>query len=334
MGRLDPEVPQMYERIMTHTELDAVGRWCNERTVMNLVDKINQRKAPVYLSQNFGDDLFWPNSVMELFARLEGPKHLDINQGLHASFEIGGLLGFPSHVWDETHAWMDHYLKGKKLARGPAVTMQVKFSKERDAFDTWEPARLASTVYHLTPPVTQESGGIGAFAAMGESEWNISSEEDSGATTGDPLLSTGVEAHLDIPITVKLSKLHREYGIVFEGEPLADDLKLRGISRLRVQAASSLGQALLVAYLYDVNPRGVGTLITHGKRTVFGKGAQEPVELDIELKATAYDLDAGHRLAMVIDTSDGLYGPPTTDPYRVRFFFGQKSPSQLILTHR
>jgi len=214
------------------------------------------------------------------------------------------------------------------------VTMQIKFSSERDTFDTWGQEQLASTVYYLSPPAISASGAIGNPPSQPQSETSISSEQDSGATTGDPLFATGAEAHLDIPIMVKLSQLHREYGIVFEGAPLANDMKLRGISRLRVQAASSVGQALLVAYLYDVNPNGVGTLITHGKRTVVGKAAEETTEFDIELKATAYDLDAGHRFAIVIDTSDGLYGGPTTDPYRVRFVFNAKAPSQLILTHR
>ena len=69
--------------------------------------------------------------MLDYFAQLTVPKRLDLNNGIHATAEIGGLLGLSNFVWDNTHDWFDHWLKGEAngIMDGPAVTMKKKFSK-------------------------------------------------------------------------------------------------------------------------------------------------------------------------------------------------------------
>jgi hypothetical protein len=59
----------------------------------------------------------------------------------------------------------------------------------------------------------------------------------------------------------------------------------------------------VVAYLYDVDALGTGKLVTHAPVTWKDGGAR----LEVPLQATSYDVPAGHRLALVVDTVDALY---------------------------
>ncbi len=86
----------------------------------------------------------------------------------------------------------------------------------------------------------------------------------------------------------------------------------------------------LNAYLYDVDGN-TGTLITHGPVTQHEAAAGKTRELDWKLVATAYDIPAGHRLAIAFDTFDILYGVPTLVPYSISFKFDNSQQSEISL---
>jgi hypothetical protein len=69
----------------------------------------------------------------------------------------------------------------------------------------------------------------------------------------------------------------------------------------------SAAEGTCVAYLYDVNALGIGKLITHAPYTFTDRTPGTSFGVDLELFSTAYDVPAGHRLALVIDTVDPLY---------------------------
>src|SRR5262249_1452644 len=74
---------------------------------------------------------------------------------------------------------------------------------------------------------------------------------------------------------------------------------------LSLRPASATGT--VVAYLYDLDATGTGELVTHAPASWLAATPGAPMGLDVQLSATAYDVPAGHRLALVVDTADPLY---------------------------
>lgn len=63
----------------------------------------------------------------------------------------------------------------------------------------------------------------------------------------------------------------------------------------------------LIAYLYDVGPLGLGKLVSNAPHTFHGKTPGEAPPMDLDPFSTAYDVPAGHHLALVTGTVDPLY---------------------------
>ena len=90
----------------------------------------------------------------------------------------------------------------------------------------------------------------------------------------------------------------------------------------------------MIGHLYDVNALGVGKLISHAPQSWTGRTPGRAFPLDIALFATAYDLPAGHRLALVLDTQDPLYGGRTPLGSKVSFGSPDDDPSEVALPLR
>ena len=79
-GHMDPIIAHHYGNILTGTDVDETLAWAGIRSAESYLDIINARNAPVYISQNFGDELFQPNSVMRFYEGLTGPKKMDLSR--------------------------------------------------------------------------------------------------------------------------------------------------------------------------------------------------------------------------------------------------------------
>jgi hypothetical protein len=80
----------------------------------------------------------------------------------------------------------------------------------------------------------------------------------------------------------------------------------------------------VVAYLYDVDALGTGRLVGHAPVTWRTDGP-----LDVRFPATSYDVPAGHRVALVVDTVDPLY--LDAGPLGAPLVFGGRSTLDLPL---
>ena len=83
--------------------------------------------------------------------------------------------------------------------------------------------------------------------------------------------------------------------------------QIRGTAELHTTVTPTKESGTLVAYLYDVGPLGLGKLVSNAPYTFHGLTPGKPFGLDLDLYSTAYDVPAGHRLALVVDTVDPLY---------------------------
>ncbi|MFF3608317.1 CocE/NonD family hydrolase C-terminal non-catalytic domain-containing protein [Streptomyces sp. NPDC002463] len=143
-----------------------------------------------------------------------------------------------------------------------------------------------------------------------QSGWTtaLATGTDTPATVADAIIKTGYAEMLGKPKVCPTDRISRTDAAVWAGEPLTATAKVRGIPRLRLTFQPSAANATFVAYLFDAAPGGNASIITHAPFTVRGAAPGEPVIADIALQAAGYNVPAGHRLMLVLDTKDPFYG--------------------------
>ena len=332
-GNMDPVILEQYLNILTNNNIEDVLEWADERSPIAYIDGINAKNKPVYISNNFGDNLFQPNSMLEFYAKLTGPKKLDLNQGIHATAEITGILGLSNLIWNNAHDWFDYWLKGINtgIMDKPEVSMELKFSNQRETFESWPSNRVSDKTLYLKPRGWFSNGSLKTSQNTSSKNTKIYSGLGSGASAGIPLLSPIVESHLDLPVIKYINAISRTYGVVYESSRFYDGLKLRGAPRLDVWVTPSGSKAQIVCHLYDVDWWGYGKLITHGTVSMHNATPGQSVKKTCELVAAAYDLPDGHKLALALDTFDLLYDVPTLTPYSLTFNHSSSKQSTLSL---
>ncbi|APR86993.1 Methionine ABC transporter ATP-binding protein [Minicystis rosea] len=335
LGEISSDIPTYFGDLLEGTNVSSALAWANVRSPLTYVSQINARNAPVYISNNFNDELFKPNSSLKMYSLLTGPKRIDVNQGIHISAEATGLLGLPNYVWSNVHDWFDYWLKGidNGIMSKPPVTMELQSSPARVEFEGWPSASVTTKTLYLGPRGLIGDGALRSSPSTSTYTNSIWSGADSVATTGIPILSAALDAHLDLEVSAWLPAVSDVNAIVYESSFQSSPLKLRGVSTLDVWVSPTYPTAQIVAYLYDEDALGGGKLISHGVRTLHGATPGQDVKLSIELVAAAYDVPAGHRVALVLDTYDPLYQPATLSPRRIDIRYGMSKQSVLKLSY-
>jgi predicted acyl esterase len=338
LGRLDPEVGEQARRLRDNREADVARAWATQRSPLSYVDKINARKAPVLVANSYQDGLFPPAQMREFYEKLEGPKQFYLDKGIHASSAVPGLFGFPSDIWNETHRWFDTWLMDlpSSLRSQAPISMQGPRGRE---FYTAFPTLVGKQPLMQLKPVNK----IADLGIIEEIKEEIAEEIeeaiegiaftgsiDSGATSGLPLLSDTAEATLNMPITKQLTKVDRRHAALYMTEKFNRVTRLRGAPQVRLWSAPHHTSQQMVVYLYDSDPWAKGTLITHGvvsARAANGRSREVVVDLNI----AAYDIPAGHRLVLVVDTRDPLYSNYAKEKYPVQLIQAGTRLTELAL---
>ncbi len=351
-GRRDPVVEQNI-RILnnpnaTQAEIAALTAWAAVRSPTSYLAAINARRAPVFISKNYQDDMFTPNSSMAMFSALSGPKRMHLSMGIHGSAELpGALFGIDNFPYDDAHRWFNYWLKGEQngIQNEPNFSMQVKFGgNRREYFQGWPAANVKQRAYYLAPRGEirfdwncfcgkGNKGDLSTNPNSVSAADTIHNTSDTTATSGlIPILSTTAET-LNLPVFNSMLTVGLSNGVRYEGSTLTAPLKIRGIPKLNLRVTPSQARSQVVAYLYDVDLLGNAVLITHGARSEHWAVPNQTIHYPIEFSAIAYDVPAGHHLGVVLDTADSLYGSPVNpgERFAVRFEFNPAHQSSLIV---
>jgi predicted acyl esterase len=287
-GRPSPELRQMLADYFANRNIAGVRAWGRVRGAATHLAAINRNRPAIFLANAYGDSIFAPNQLVDFFGRLTGPKRLELAPGDHAVVELTGLAGLPNHVWVDAGRWLDRYVAGTAngVDREDPVVLRSRTSRAVETYRDWADVSSRSVRQPLEPARTIRSGF------------------DTTADAGPLMLSNGLEALTGIPPLVSLPTVSRLHAAVWTSARYPAGAAVRGVPHLRLRARQQ-SAGTVVAYLYDVDALGTGRLVTHAPRTWTGAG--DAVDLDLDLPATSYDVAAGHRLALVVDTVDPLY---------------------------
>jgi pimeloyl-ACP methyl ester carboxylesterase len=293
-GRMDPQIRQHIENVKRGEGIEEFRQWSFERSSLLHMDLINSRKIPIFVTSNYDDELFSSNQMAMFYDKIEGPKKMLLTKGIHFSSELTGLVGLKSAVWSKVHQWIKHWL----VQPDPEITFGYELTAgSGQEFYPDLPEARALKALEFSPINEVKNEKVTFNRAL-----------DSAANPGIvPVVSSALHAHLDLDTIQVMKIINQKYGAVYETKVVeGKEIKLRGLPKVSFTVAPHEGPMTLVAYLYDTNLFGVGTLLSHGVYSFTDSTTKEET-IDITLNSMATDLTAGHKLTLVIDGLDPLY---------------------------
>ncbi|MFK4689969.1 alpha/beta fold hydrolase [Streptomyces pristinaespiralis] len=299
-GPFEPALCAMYERVAVAGKPDAEARELLEsRSPSAVGDRI---RTPALIVQGRSDSLF-PLSHADAMAktiRANGaPVAVDWIAGGHdgGDRETGRVEG---RIGD----WFDRYLKqDKSVDTGPAF----RVSRTGGVDSTDGQALLRGATGPAYPGLTD---GTRQFALTGrEQRFSNPAGGTPPAISAVPGLSGGAGALSSLGVGLSLD-FPGQFAS-FASKPLDTSVRITGSPTVRVKVASDSGDAVLFAKVYDVGPDGRQQVLpSQLVAPVRVEDAKDGKEVELTLPAVDHEVDAGHRLRLVLSATDLGYASP------------------------
>lgn len=298
-GRFEKRLCEMYERVAVAGKPDAAARRLLEARSPSAV--AGRIKVPTLILQGQADSLFPLGQADEMAKSIRAagaPVAVDWTAGGH-----DGGDRETSRVAARTRAWFDRYLKGDKgTDTGPAF----RISRTGGIDTTNGAVQLRGATGDRYPGL---GNGTRKVALPGREQ---SFANPPGA--GPPSISTvpgvaglsqasslGVGLSLDIP-----GQFAR-----FDSARLDRPLRITGSPEVKVRVKADADDAVLFAKVYDVGPDGQQVLPEQLVTPLRVTGAKQGRTVTVRLPAVDHELIAGHRLRLVLASTDLGYASPT-----------------------
>lgn len=294
--------------------------------------QLNDIHTPMFLVQGWNDGLFQAEELIDVYKNLRA-------RGVPAFLYLGGIGHPPAigdtdgpearHVGERLIAWFDHYVKG--IDNGIDDVAPIEFSNASWDGPRWDGTTLRADAFPFGPANTVRlcaSVGSVATAACPDSPVALVNTYANANPTGEPLtgpiLREGARDYLgrEFPDTST-----RADTVVMETPPFGDAVQYAGTPRFSLDVISSsagapVGPGPVHAFqidprIYDVAPDGKAILVTRG---AYAESLGAPVGSHIatfEAFGFAYRFAKGHRLRVVLSTSDAPYLRPASNPFTV-----------------
>ncbi|MEU5563842.1 alpha/beta fold hydrolase [Micromonospora musae] len=301
-GRFAADVCAAYLRIATAGRADqAAADLLQRSSPAGVLDRIT---APALLVQGEADSLF-PLSEADANARGLAANGTPVRVAWFTGGHDGG--DGPESDSDRvrflTVQWLDHYVKGAGGAPGNDFTWS-----RIAGFDALDRG-LVATGYRTTDyPGTGGERRIDV-AVTGPEQQIANPPNGNPAAISSVPFAGGLSALLD-GVAGDVPGQHAR----FESAPLAEAVDVVGAPTVSIRAASPTGEAVLFVKLYDVDPNGAATLpnglIAPVRLTGLPQRLADARPVTVTLPAIVRRFESGHRLRVVVATSDQAYASP------------------------
>ncbi|WBB92987.1 alpha/beta fold hydrolase [Verrucosispora sp. WMMC514] len=301
-GRFAADVCAAYLRIAATGRADQAAVDLLRRS--SPAGVLNRVTAPTLLVQGAADTLF-PLAEADANARGIAANGTPVRVAWFTGGHDGGAgpQTDSDRVKFLTAQWLDHYVAGDGAAPGDTFT----FSRIA-GFDAMDRG-LVATGYR-----SDDYPGLG-----GDSRVEVAVAGPVQPVANPPRGNPA--AISSVPFAGSLSSLLS--GVAgdipgqharFESEPLTEAVDIVGAPTVSLRAASSSGEAVLFAKLYVVDPEGAATLpsglIAPIRLTGLPASVDAATPVTVTLPAIVHRVEAGHRLRLVVATSDQAYTTP------------------------
>ncbi|WP_406827860.1 alpha/beta fold hydrolase [Microbulbifer sp. ARAS458-1] len=308
-----PEVQELWDNIRNHENLDEVDAFLELRSPINRIDELNARKVPTLFAHGYGDYLFKPNRVAELFSKFQGPKKLLLQPGTHGAMEAAPGIGpNAEYIWENAFRWFDHHLLGMDngVDREKEIVIERRWedSRPREGYDKL-PNR--NKKFYLHPRQEDGKGSLSPTRYLGAPDINTfgSGANTIAETGGVPIISEVLEMYGIRSITsLPLDEMSTIRGIQYETTPMDSLLRIRGNPNLKLFVTPRARNIQLHAYLFHVDPEqeGRGFLISHVPVSLHNVTPHVRQKIEVDFFTTSYNVPEGHTVRLAIDTQ-GLH---------------------------
>ncbi|SCF35971.1 alpha/beta fold hydrolase [Micromonospora mirobrigensis] len=301
-GRFAADVCAAYLRIATTGRADqAAVDLLRRSSPAGALDRI---KSPTLLVQGEADTLF-PLTEADANARGIAANGTPVR----VAWFTGGHDGGEGPKTDSdrvkflTAQWLDHYVKGEGAAPGDDFT----FSRIA-GFDALDRG-LVATGYRTTDYPGVAGTGRREVTVSGPAQPVANPPNGNPAAISSVPFAGALGSLLD-GVAGDIPGQHAR----FESAPLDRAVDVVGAPTVQVRAASPTGEAVLFVKLYDVDPNGAATLpdglVAPVRLTGLPRTVEAATPVTVTLPAIVRRVEAGHRLRLVVATSDQAYTTP------------------------
>ncbi|MGW4802892.1 alpha/beta fold hydrolase [Kitasatospora sp. NPDC004272] len=299
-GRFRAELCEMYDRVAAagRPDADAV-KLLEHSSPAAVADRI---KVPTLVVQGQQDSLF-PLDQGDRIAAAVAANGAPVAVDWFGAGHDGGQES-STRADARITAWFDHYLKGDGTGTGPAFRVTRTGGVDSTGFQAVLRGADADAYPGLDGTARREVALTGREQRIanppGGSPPNISTLPGIGALSQLSTLGAGLS--IDFP---------GQYAS-FDSAPLTGSLDLTGAPAVSVRVAADTPEAVLFAKLYDVAPDGKQTLPQQLVAPLRVTGADAPGgrTVRIALPAVEHQFPAGHRLRLVLASTDLAYASP------------------------
>ncbi|MFJ2902942.1 alpha/beta fold hydrolase [Streptomyces sp. NPDC087212] len=300
-AKFEPDLCRMYERVAESGTPDAQARKLLEaRSPSAVAARI---KVPTLLTQGQTDSLF-PLGQADAAAKAIRANGAPVDVDWIAGGHDGGDLE-TARVQTRVRAWFDRYLKDDTAtATGPAfrvtrtggvdstdgnAVLRGATSKNYPGLESGlEPIALTGREQRFANPPGANPPAVSALPGLG-----------GGGLS--QLSSLGVGVSLDFP-----GQFAR-----FDSAPLSTTLRITGSPKATVHIKSTSQDAILFAKVYDVGADGTQSVLPSQLVTPLRvDDAKAGQDVTITLPAIDHEVEQGHRLRLVLASTDLGYASP------------------------
>ncbi|MEV0429851.1 alpha/beta fold hydrolase [Micromonospora sp. NPDC050495] len=301
-GRFAADVCAAYLRIATTGRADAAAvELLRRSSPSGVLDRIT---SPTLLVQGEADTLF-PLAEADANARGIAAAGTPVRVAWFTGGHDGGAgpTSDSDRVKFLTAQWLDHYVKGD----GPAPGDTFTFSRIA-GFDALDRGLVATGFRTADYPGLTGQGRREVTLAGPPQPVAVPPNGNPAAISSVPF--AGALGSLLDGVAGDIPGQHAR----FESAPLDEPVDVVGAPTVRIKAASPTGEAVLFVKLYDVDPQGAATLpsglVAPVRLTGLPRTVDAATPVTVTLPGIVRRVEAGHRLRLVVATSDQAYASP------------------------
>ncbi|MCP2279654.1 CocE/NonD family hydrolase [Nocardia amikacinitolerans] len=309
--RPSPGLVKVLEDFRNNTNIEEVLEWAEPRSPAHLTE---MRPVPTFFTSYWHETIFPQNQLLDWFDRYPGPKRLDLAIGDHGAVEIPGLtLGVYTRTTEAAYDWLDHHLRDvdNGIDRDGIVHTETMYNFAMEAgadLKSWSNSMLR---YYLNSPSGASTDGALTTVPARTCDQSIQAGTEE-VRAASALVFDGFLERLLMPKRQLLDDVDRGAAAVWTTEPFPEPQRIAGVPEVQLTVTPSDKTVTVVAYLFDHNPfTGHLRIITHTPVTVRNAEPGRPTAVHVRMQAADYRIPAGHKLTMIIDTKDHLYGDET-----------------------
>lgn len=301
-AKFEPALCAMYDRVAESGTPDAAAvKLLDERSPSAVGSRI---KVPTLLFQGQTDSLF-TLSQSDAAAKAVKANGAPVDVDWIAGGHDGGDLE-TSRVEARVTSWFDRYLKDDKATdTGPAF----RITRTGGVDSTNGTAQLRGATADSYPGLESDRKDIALKGGTqrvqnpaGASPPGVSALPGLGGGGLAQLSSLGVGVSLDFP---------GQYAR-FDSAPMTDNVQITGTPTATVHLTSTSDDAVLFGKVYDVGPDGTRQVLpSQLVAPVRVTGARAGKDVTLTLPAIDHEVQKGHRLRLVLASTDLGYASPT-----------------------